>query len=789
MDHAICVVDATTLVDHIQEIKNLVYQDKIRLIVPQCTSTPLESKYEKLTEEANKKPSRQLEPQRPKSSGRPAKVEPPAVDINPLVAGEFLARFRSKEGQNVVEFQKDSEQYSPWRILELEEESRAASENRPTSFAQAVRKQSMEQFSNAAGATNGPQKPRLVARSAGADASPWKKSNKALSLPISEVPKEKRPILGCLLWRLHEKGATRWDIDRTVLICNDEKTVVLAKKLGIATKSMADLKKSCDTKDPADKKRETFGDLEKDFGIPETVKVSSSHNTTKDSVSVSIVPIVDPPNENKQDSTSAPEEANSSHSSISSTENPAAQHSADTSPSDKRVVNVEKPDSVGISKSTQIENQTQNQIDGLPPTPSPESDSEPVVDAAPNAPIDATAQRNQMANQAPRSSFSTLAVEKENSIAEWVRSLMDATNNSETSGRNTPMSGHSSTVDPVSAQPEPLKKFKPLSYLQAVTGKAEEAAKKVTPPPKKQIIPSPRSSPVRDPLPTKMEDPIDSDEEIVVFNPKAKRLSAQKAQQNQQIQQARQAQQAQQAQQVQQVQQIQQVQQVVPQVHQVQQNPRPQTPKSSPRHTHARNASGGRSHTRGGHQRQSRPGPPPVVIDPDSFGRDLGTNPQPSGVRTFSPYGAHGRMTNDRRGNHRSPNPRHSMQNTLSKVTALTNGSSDAEIQPAAPVVNGHDTVEPASATPAPSVATPPVLLKPSPLINGPVAESAAPGPSLSVNGLQSSPSILPSRAERPRYSPRGSPRRAPAEPDVGYVLKSGQPREATRGRGKLWVP
>ena len=37
----------------------------------------------------------------------------------------------------------------------------------------------------------------------------------------------------------------------------------------------------------------------------------------------------------------------------------------------------------------------------------------------------------------------------------------------------------------------------------------------------------------------------------------------------------------------------------------------------------------------------------------------------------------------------------------------------------------------------------------------------------------------------------RGSPRRTPRtpEPDVEYVLKSGSPRAATRGRGKLWIP
>lgn len=77
------------------------------------------------------------------------------MDINPLVAGEFLARFRSDENQRCVEFQKDSEQYSPWRLQELEEESKKANENKPTSFAQAARKASMEKFSSSTGTANG----------------------------------------------------------------------------------------------------------------------------------------------------------------------------------------------------------------------------------------------------------------------------------------------------------------------------------------------------------------------------------------------------------------------------------------------------------------------------------------------------------------------------------------------------------------------------------------------------------------------------------------------------------
>ena len=98
---------------------------------------------------------RQPEAQRPRTGGRPARIEHPPFDINPLVAGEFLARLKSKGEEQGVEFQKDSEQYSPWKILELEEESKNVTEDRPTTFAQAAAKQKIERLVNDAGAASG----------------------------------------------------------------------------------------------------------------------------------------------------------------------------------------------------------------------------------------------------------------------------------------------------------------------------------------------------------------------------------------------------------------------------------------------------------------------------------------------------------------------------------------------------------------------------------------------------------------------------------------------------------
>ncbi|KAL9599155.1 MAG: hypothetical protein Q9219_004022 [cf. Caloplaca sp. 3 TL-2023] len=774
MDHLICVVDATTFVDHIQDIKRLIYQGHIRLVVPQCTSAPLESKYEKLTEETNKKPLRQVETQRPKSSGKPSKIEPPAMNINPLVAGEFLARLRSQDGQSVAEFQQDNEQYSPWKAMELEEESRKTTDNRPTSFAQAVRKQSMEQFSNTTGAPNGPQKPRLVARPAGADGSPWKKSSKALSLPISKVPEETRPVL-----------------NHTILICNDDKTISLAKQVGISTKTVEELKRICDIKDPSAKTRETFGDLEKDFGIPEVSKAPPTLESVKGEEPISQTPTLDQPSKDGMEINSDPEPINKSERSASPAKTSVPLESIGTSSSKKKSTNINKAGDAEILGESSNLDGLKGKVNGLLPMPSIQHPKGSLASVAHDSHTE-DIQSGHAPLQPSRPVFSTLAIEKENSIAEWVRNLMDASNNSEPSGRNTPMSAHSSTVEPAAPQTETTKTFKPLTYREAVTGKAGEAVRKAAAPPEKEKSPSPHVSPVRDPSPPKIEDPLDSDEEIVVFNPKAKRLSAQKAQQNRQAQQAQQAPQVIQPQQVSQPPQVPQI----PQAPQAPQAQQLQTPKSSPRHGHIRNASGGRPHIRGGHQRQARsgppPGPPPVIIDPDSFGRALVTNPQPSTARTFSPFGAHGRIMNDRRGNHRSPNSRHAVHNVPSKANGTsTNGTTDAEIHSSAErssMTNGLAIPEATPANQAPKTDIPSILLKPSPLIEGAPTEPAAAGSTTADNGFQKSQTV-PIRAERPRYSPRGSPRRMPVEQEVGYVLKTGQPREAIRGRGKLWVP
>ena len=96
------------------------------------------------------------EPSRPRSIGRPLRREYPAFDINPRVARAFLTRLKAwkeedavneqrdfiseKENHGAVEFQEPNEQYTPWKDLELEEETPEPVVDRPTTWAEALRR-------------------------------------------------------------------------------------------------------------------------------------------------------------------------------------------------------------------------------------------------------------------------------------------------------------------------------------------------------------------------------------------------------------------------------------------------------------------------------------------------------------------------------------------------------------------------------------------------------------------------------------------------------------------------
>ena len=169
MENLTCIIDAKSLVDNIQEIKKWIYRGQLHLIVTtdststvcyenfQCTDAVAASEaVQKLFEKSVEPKQTAQDAARPKSSGKAAKKEYPTFDINPKVAHEYLSRIKKgKEGepvvkerplyvaeevQNALEFQKPTEEYSPWKNIPLEEEKPETPDDRPVSWADAARK-------------------------------------------------------------------------------------------------------------------------------------------------------------------------------------------------------------------------------------------------------------------------------------------------------------------------------------------------------------------------------------------------------------------------------------------------------------------------------------------------------------------------------------------------------------------------------------------------------------------------------------------------------------------------
>ena len=64
----------------------------------------------------------------------------PTFDISPSIAKEFLKRSRQEESNLLVDFQKEEEQYTTWKNLEIQEEQEKQknAEGKPATFAAAL---------------------------------------------------------------------------------------------------------------------------------------------------------------------------------------------------------------------------------------------------------------------------------------------------------------------------------------------------------------------------------------------------------------------------------------------------------------------------------------------------------------------------------------------------------------------------------------------------------------------------------------------------------------------------
>ncbi|KAL8794344.1 MAG: hypothetical protein Q9195_003041 [Heterodermia aff. obscurata] len=807
-----CVVDATTLIDHIHGIKKLIHDGQLRVTVPLSTVESVEKIYQKSIEP---KPEPK-EPARPKASGRPAKVHP-AFDINPRVVREFLDRCRVEENKLGVEFQQETEQYTPWKNLQEQEEEQKAPDAKPAGYAAALLKK-LNIKEAPVQVAKGPVKPKLVARTPNGPNSPWKRSVPAIS--IHGVPRNLRDIFGYTLWRLHERETFSFQKDASIMLTSDQELSAVAERIGINVQSFDEFTSSLNAPDT---NLASWGDVECEFGVRPPSKAASrkdheksDNNTVVESDLKDTDPVhtpklqesgelvamsIDSCKARKDESTSLDKhqeetiEAQDLHS-----ENAApgqGQANGELQEQPKAMEDIE----IGEEGKLLIQPAQLTQVEVPPAKPRAWADvvsnrMRPIEERYPS-PAPGIPELSESTKLDPEPPIDPLAEqvnqEKASNIADWVRMVSQASMETETPP--IPKGSHRkrsprNKKEKASPQEQPAKPFRPI-LMQRTAPKSSQAAsdqahtvsdKARTPSPPllthiaEQVQPtveatstdkivevepvslhrstnssasSGKTVPSKDtslPKSAPVDEPEDSEEEVVVFNPRAKRLSAQ--------QQA------------------------------------PQLPAEE-KPAHSKQASNGKIvHTKhlsleepdkiqqliSGKAvpvKQHRPPKPraaPVVIDPDAFGRDFASNPQTNQQNGFRshprPNSQHGppRQVSQHgspRGGARSGRPFIHPQ----ALTALQNGQ-HGHANPGGR--GGHQNRMPPAIT------------------NGQNNYVTTKQNSVAVNGQAA---LRPSPRPSPRVSPQHLPQAIATEPDVDFVLQSGPPRGSSRGRGKLWTP
>ena len=204
--------------------------------------------------------------------------------------------FQEKENHGAVSFQQPGEQYTPWKDVEIEEETPQVADDRPTTWAEALRRKQnlangmnenvQEHKGDAASPlfdflltiVVGPAKPKLVAKTFGSDTSPWKIKRDAPKISAKDVPGSLRPLMSCALWRLHE-SIDRNDANELFLLSDQTEIRTIAQRLNISIRSTKEL----DVLIAAKAERvdlEAYGALEREFGPQPVARKRSKLSTS-----------------------------------------------------------------------------------------------------------------------------------------------------------------------------------------------------------------------------------------------------------------------------------------------------------------------------------------------------------------------------------------------------------------------------------------------------------------------------------------------------------------------------
>ncbi|MCJ1463733.1 hypothetical protein MMC07_002342 [Pseudocyphellaria aurata] len=274
MEKLSCVIDAPTLVEHIHEIKSWIYKGHVRLVVPLSTIEHVEQLFKDYKQQEIKTSA----PPRQRSSLRARRTQYPAFDINPHVAHELLARLGLEKIEHLVTFQQPSEEYSPWKEVGVMVEKEPNREG-PTTWAQAaLTSLNKAHMVNAADSAKVSSKPKLVARASGMVTPPWKTNKKAPRISPSEVPDVFRPLLSYVLWRLYENVVTRTDNDQLLILTDNPDLYDAARKLDVNAQRIVDFRRSVSAQEVATDLN-VFGDLERVFGIREPKPLPTRNGT------------------------------------------------------------------------------------------------------------------------------------------------------------------------------------------------------------------------------------------------------------------------------------------------------------------------------------------------------------------------------------------------------------------------------------------------------------------------------------------------------------------------------
>ena len=339
-----------------------------------------------------------------------------------------------------------------------------------------------------------PTKPKLVARAAGSETSPWKVKKDAPKISAKDVPGVMRPLMSCALWCLHE-SIERNDANQLFLLSDQIETRAVAQKLNITVRSCTEVAITIASKD-SKTSLDNFGDLEREFGV----QLKSVLSNTRDAEEVNVEEVViENANEEMLKNGDVMEKSMSSEG-TASTDASSIVHEGDLEKkvSEPRIktpsVNGDRDDGKIKEQGFMAETATSSIAENLQKKPAKSVESV-------KCPADG------IMHQDSENHLVRLSESVNGLSLDGVKSQSDLANK--------PALGHSAVLSPLGTSLLQLHDVEPLSLIhqvQTISGTSK--------PPENTTAYSTSTS-------NSVQEPEDSDEEVVVFVPQPKRLSAQ----------------------------------------------------------------------------------------------------------------------------------------------------------------------------------------------------------------------------------------------------------------------